>query len=64
MRRGGGKLWWQFFPLSSNEMNYECDAGLGSPSEVDCTQIEWQQVSPASDTLTVSPGRVIFLHSS
>ena len=42
-------------------MNYECDASLGSPAEVDCT---WNQLTSASDTLTVGLGEVTFLHAN
>ncbi|KAL9119818.1 MAG: hypothetical protein Q9187_003625 [Circinaria calcarea] len=63
--RGGDRPWWQPTRRSaSDNMIYECDAGLGSPAEVDCSQIEWHQVKPASDSLTVGPGNPTFLHSN
>ena len=65
MTRGGARPWW--YPLSSSivdEMNYECDAGLGRPSKVDCTQIEWQQLGAPSDSIAVGPEQITFLHSS
>ena len=66
MGRGNTVPWWDLDPnaLSHDEMMYECDADLGSPSQVDCTQIEWNQLTPASDTLTVGPGHTLFLHSN
>ena len=53
--------WWQPEPSSRvvsqspNEMTYECDAKLGSPALVDCSQLEWQGLGFPSDTVTVSP---------
>ena len=65
MGRGETVTWWQTAsPSVKDEMNYECDNSLGSPAEVDCTQIEWNQLTPTSDTLTVGPGDVTFLHSN
>ena len=66
MGRGNNIPWWDFDPdaATHDEMNYECDANLGRPSRVDCTQIEWNQLTPASDTLTVGPGNALFLHSN
>ena len=66
MGRGETTSWWDI-PDAANdndEMNYECDANLGSPAEVDCTQIEWNQLSPDSDTLLVGPVMTTFLHSN
>lgn len=63
MRRGGTTPWWR--PAdASDEMAYECDAGLGSPPSVDCNKIEWSQLGPGSDTVSVGPGQVTFLHSN
>ena len=47
---------------ASNKMTYECDAGLGSPSTVDCTKLEWSELGVGSDTVKVAPGVVTFLH--
>lgn len=63
MTRGGRMPWW-FQLQQGSEMTYECDANLGSPPTVDCTQIEWHQLSPASDSLKLRPGQVTFFHSS
>ena len=64
MVRKGSKKWWEQGAVVPLEMAYECDTRLGSPSAADCTQVEWEQVRPASDTLKVGPGLVTFLHSS
>ena len=64
MTRGGKTPWWQPASDASDEMTYECDAGLGSPPSIDCSKIEWSQMGPASDTVSVGPGQVTFLHSN
>ena len=66
MRLGSGQPWWSPQNMvASNEMSYQCDAGLGSPATVDCAHMEWDQLTPASDTLTVGPkAGVTFLHSN
>ena len=64
MTRGGSLRWYNAISQVSNEMAYQCDAKLGTPSAVDCTQIEWNQLSPPVDTLTVGPGATTFLHSN
>ena len=68
MSRAGQTPWWGE-PLSLDQMIYECDKDLGSPSVMDCTQIEWNQLGPQHirpllDTITVEPGAVQFFHSS
>lgn len=64
MKRGSTETWWQLQPPQTPpEMTYKCDANLGSPPVMACTQIEWNQLSPSSDTLNVGPG-VTFLHSN
>ena len=64
MTRGGNVKWFENSRLLSEAMTYQCDAALGAPSVVDCTQIEWNQVTPSSDTLAVGPGVTTFLHSN
>ena len=67
MQRGGDAVWYQKFSTGLNEMSYDCDAGLGSPSISDCSQIEWNQLGsnhPPSDTLAVGPGITTILHSN
>ena len=64
MKRGGSVPWWHYSTLP-DDMTYECDSNLGSPSVADCIQIEWQQInSVASDTLRMGPSQVSFYHSS
>ena len=66
MGRGETTPWWDI-PSEANdkdEMNYECDANLGNPAEVDCTHIEWNELPPPSDSLNVGPGTTTFLHSN
>ena len=65
MTRGGSSVPWYTFDLSAtDEMTYECDADLGSPLEVDCAQIEWNQLYPTKDTVTVTPTSATFFHHS
>ena len=66
MQRGGTMdPWWKHSSSRNDEMTYECDANLGRPSGIDCTQIEWYQVSPANraDMVTIGP-ETKFLHSN
>ena len=58
--------WWgDATPTSaSDKVIYECDSNLGSPTVADCSKIEWNQLSPASDMLLVTPGVIEFLRSS
>ena len=65
-----GKPWWdratqlsQAALLASDEMTYVCDSALGSPSTVDCSQVESSQLGSPSDTLQVGPS-VTFLHQN
>ena len=65
MVRGDVRPWWHNDQSSTaDEMTYQCDAGLGKPAEVDCTQIEWQHLGHPSDSVAVGPGHITFLHSS
>ena len=66
MGRGETVPFWGTEPSTgtSDEMNYDCDANLGSPAEVDCTQIEWNQLGPPSDSVQVGPGKITFLHAN
>lgn len=54
--------WWER-PLQPDEMTYECDAGLGNPKVVDCTQLQYQ-LGVKSDDLQIGAGEVRFLSSS
>ena len=66
MAPGETTPWWEIAPsVADDKMSYECDAKLGSPSEVDCAQVQWHQLDPSSaDTLTVGANQVSFYHSS
>ena len=68
MQRGSSRTWYDTHVSAGlDHMSYQCDKNLGSPSEVDCTQIEWSQFGPGqsgSNTLAVSPGAPTFLHSN
>ena len=71
MNRGANRRWWERVtvadpePTTSDEMAYKCDKNLGSPTPVDCTYMQWDQLGAmSSDTLTLAPGAVQFLHSN
>ena len=68
MQRGGSKTWLPAGSMASMQttydMAYECDASLGSPPEADCSQLEWSQLGPPSDTVSVAPGVATFVHSN
>ena len=70
MTAGSSTTWWNVLSVvpTTDQMAYECDASLGSPSIVECSNIEWNQLVPAylappSDTLAVGPGMTQFFHS-
>ena len=67
MQRGGTTAWWtRFSNHAPGEMKYECDTALGSPSPVDCSQVEWSQLGSTnspSNTISIGP-EVMFLHSN
>ncbi len=44
-------------------MTYECDAKLRNPQHVDCSQLQYSQMDPISDSLSLEPGLTKFLHS-
>lgn len=51
--------WWQDLRserFRRNEMVYECDAKLGTPVSAHCSQLEYSQLGPLSDTIIVGPG--------
>ena len=65
MRAGGPSSWWKYQTDDpSDEMEYECDRDLGAPPVNDCTHIQLDQLGPPSDSITITPGVVEFLHSS
>ncbi|MCJ1231553.1 hypothetical protein MMC12_008230 [Toensbergia leucococca] len=44
-------------------VSYECDAKLGNPTQVDCSQLQYSQFHNQSDTVSLEPGIVNFLHA-
>ena len=62
MQRGATTPWWDVTE-TSDEMTYECDAKLGNPSAIDCSQLSSQLGAP-SDSVLVAPGAIKFLSSS
>ena len=56
--------WWHIFsteghnsPTSiGSNMQYVCDAHLGAPSTVDCSQLAYSGLGPPSDKVTIGPG--------
>ena len=56
--------WYSTSSQVIDQMNYQCDAELGTPSVTDCSKVEWEQLGPPSDTLAIGPGATTFLHSN
>ena len=50
--------------LSSGDMIFDCDMDLGKPGLEDCSQIEYSQLGPPSDSLSIGPGRTRTLTQS
>ena len=65
MRTGGSVPWWSA-PVNpvEDDMTYECDSKLGSPKEVDCAHVEWEELGPNTDVVELVPGVVKTLASS
>lgn len=61
--RGAHKSWWTVLGSSVSHMTYECDAKLGSPKTMDCTQLQ-KQISSSTDNLQLHPEKTKFLASS
>ena len=55
--------WWQA-SVSLDDMDYECDVGLGAPGEADCTQLQYSQLGGTTDNIMVGPGTSRVLSSS
>ena len=47
-----------------DDMMYDCDAGLGVPSAINCSQLDYSQLGASSDTVTIAPGTSKILSSS
>ena len=64
MERGADTTWWDYrLTALDDTMTYECDAKLGDPSTVDCSQLEYSQLGIASEFVTIGPATVKFVHS-
>ena len=37
--QGHRVTWWEAAPTPPDDMTYECEANLGSPASVDCSQL-------------------------
>ena len=55
--------WWHVFSTgqsgdtsTNSNMHYVCDAKLGAPSKVDCSQLAYSELGPPSDKVTIGPG--------
>lgn len=64
MVMGGRLTWWEDFHDRIPEMEYVCDAKLGTPTERDCTKLRWQSLGPPSDTVIIRPTTPRILTSS
>ena len=53
---GQGGTWWEAASNPRDEMAYECDTNLGSPTPVDCSQLQWQGFGNPSDSVKIGPG--------
>lgn len=49
--------------LPNDTMTYECDTKLGNPQHVDCSQLQYSQLDPISNSLSPEPDLTRFLHS-
>ena len=57
MHRGGDLTWWRKdTQQASDEMTYACNSNLGAPHAADCSQLDYSQLGPPSDTVAVGPG--------
>ena len=57
------ETWWKDLgTVLTDLMTYECDAKLGSPTAIDCSQLEYSSLIGApSDSVTIGPGMDQFL---
>ena len=74
--KNGYKPWWgdetgthngpQDSPSQDGEdnMEFDCDAGLGIPTAADCSQLDYSQLGPSSDIVSIGPGTPKLLSSS
>lgn len=60
---GTGNPWYGRYgeeTLPRETMTYACDAKLGNPQPVDCSQLQYSQMDPISDSLSLEPGQLSF----
>ena len=52
------QTWWNVLtqPLDPDQMDYNCDASLGKPTEVDCDKLVYSELGPSSDSVSIGPG--------
>ena len=67
MTRGGGYFWYQglrnTIDANNDQMAYVCDANLGHPAQIDCSKLQYSEIGPPSDTITIRPGAPQILNS-
>ena len=64
MSRGSIVPWWSYsLAVLEDQMTYACDAKLGTPKSADCTALEYSELGPDSDTVTIGPEVLKFLSS-
>ena len=69
MIRGEGRSWYDRYSLglsstpSEDTTTYKCDAKLGKPQLVDCSQLEYSQPYHLNDGLPLQPGLTKFFYS-
>ena len=39
-----------------DNMDFDCDANLGIPTAADCSQLDYSQLGPLSDIVSIGPG--------
>ena len=56
--------WWANFAATAPDdtMTYECDAKLGNPRPVDCSQLQYSELGVLSDNISLKPGSAEYLH--
>ena len=55
--------WWFSHSLASDEMTYDCDAGLGSPKAMDCSKLQ-NQIRSRAGNVQVGSGEVKYFSAS
>ena len=64
MDMGSPGPWWQLGQAVQDNMDYECDATLGAPKEVDCSKLQYSQLGGGGqDSVMVGPGTTKVIES-